>query len=222
MPEPGGGDVRLYLSSFRIGRRPDELLGLLGGRTRVAVIANAADDKCVGQRAASVEREVRDLRQLGLDPVELDLRAYFGRAASVQETLAGFDLLWVRGGNPFILRRAMLHSGVDAIVRQLLCDDALVYAGYSAGVVMLCQSLHGFEAVDSPDLVPEGYDVARPVWECLGLLPYAVLPHYRSDHPESASMEHVVQYMIDHHRLFVALRDGEVIVRDGEREAVLG
>lgn len=39
---------------------------------------------------------------------------------------------------------------------------------------------------------------------------------------ESGSIEQVVRYMIDHHMLFVALRDGEVIVRDSEGEAILG
>jgi dipeptidase E len=33
--------MRLYLSSFRIGNRPEALLAQLGGRTRTAPILNA-------------------------------------------------------------------------------------------------------------------------------------------------------------------------------------
>ncbi len=85
---------------------------------------------------------------------------------------------------------------------------------------MLTPSLHGSELVDDPGVVPDGYDPAI-VWEGLAILPYAVAPHYRSDHPESADTEKAVQYLIDRHILFKALRDGEAIVRDGESERVV-
>ncbi|WP_198152743.1 hypothetical protein [Pseudofrankia sp. DC12] len=62
--------VRLYLSSFRIGNRPDELLRLLRGRTRTALIGNADDYKSPEDRAASLAREVAELRGVGLDQCE--------------------------------------------------------------------------------------------------------------------------------------------------------
>jgi dipeptidase E len=212
--------MRLYLSSFRLGDHPDELLRLLDGDSRAAVIANADDFKTGADRVASAERELADLAGLGLEPVEVDLREYFGQPARLREVLARFDAVWIRGGNPFILRRALRYSGADAIIAELLADDTLVYAGYSAGLAMLCPSLHGIELIDPPNLVPDGYE-AEVIWDCLGVLPYMVVPHYRSDHPESADAERSVQHMIDHHVPFLALRDGQVIVRDGERETVL-
>ena len=41
------------------------------------------------------------------------------------------------------------------------------------------------------------------------------------NHPESAAIEQVVQYFIDHHILFKALRDGEAIVVNGDQEKVV-
>jgi len=39
-----------------------------------------------------------------------------------------------------------------------------------------------------------------------------IVPHYRSSHFESEEMEKVVQYMIENKVLFIALKDGEVII----------
>jgi dipeptidase E len=213
--------VRLYLSSFRLGNRPDELVGLLNGRTSTAVILNADDYKSTDDRAASLESELDELRGVGLEPTELDLRDYFGKPFELRERLSSLDLLWVRGGNVFILRRAFRQSGADEAIKELLANDAIVYGGYSAGVAVLTPTLRGLELVDEPNVVPAGYE-AQITWDCLGILPYGVLPHYKSDHPESADVDKSLEYLIDNHMPFIALRDGEVIVRDGEREVVVG
>ena len=208
--------MRLYLSSFRIGNRPDALLQLLAGRTRTALILNAADYQDAADRAASLQREREQLLGVGLTPVEIDLRDYFGRADALRQALTDFDLLYVRGGNVFILRRAFRQSGADVIVPELLARDAVVYGGYSAGVCLLGPTLDGLALVDDPELVPAGYTPAAPS-DGLGILPFAVAPHYRSEHPETAAIERLVAYYLAHHIPFVALRDGEALVRDGER-----
>jgi len=71
------------------------------------------------------------------------------------------------------------------------------------------------------DVVPAGYDPELR-WDGLGILPYCLLPHYKSDHPESAGIDQTLEYMVDHHLPFKALRDGEVLVKDGDREFVGG
>ncbi|WP_446216225.1 Type 1 glutamine amidotransferase-like domain-containing protein [Micromonospora sp. IBHARD004] len=125
--------MRLYLSSFRLGNRPERMLDPLRGDTRAAVVTNADDYKDVDLRAISVERELNDLRGVGLKPVEVDLRRYFDRPDALRPVLEETDLIWVRGGNPFILRRAMTPTGTDEILRELLAEDRVVYGGYSAG-----------------------------------------------------------------------------------------
>ena len=213
--------MRLYLSSFRLGNQPEALLGLLGSGRRVAVVANADDYKSPSERVASARREHEDLRRLGLNSGELDLRRYFGRTAALARELAGVDLLWVRGGNAFVLRRALRHSGADELLVELLADDAVVYAGYSAGPAVLAPTLRGLHLVDDPQLAPDGYE-PPVVWDGLAVLAYSFVPHYRSPHPESAAIDTSVAYLIEHHLPFVALRDGEAIVRDGAGDRVVG
>jgi dipeptidase E len=212
--------MRLFLSSYRFGAQPKKLLELLGGKTRTALIFNAADTKDAGERASSVKTDLEELRRLGLDPEEVDLRDYFQDQSGIAQRLAQFDLIWVRGGNCFVLMRALTYSGAAAVIKDLLMRDAVVYGGFSAGIDALVPSLHGVELCDDPNLIPAGYS-QDIIWEGLGLLPYSVAPHYKSDHPESAAIDLTVKYMIEHHMPFIALKDGQVIVVSGDTQTIL-
>lgn len=203
-----GGAARLYLSSYRLGPRPGVMRG-----ARAAVVANAIDGAGPDDRAAGVQQELDDLGGLGLRPVEVDLREHSGDPAGLARRLAEHDVVWVRGGNVFVLRRALAASGADTVLVEMIASRSFVYAGYSAGVCVLAPTLRGLELVDDPTEVPAGYE-ADVVWDGLGVLPFCVVPHYRSDHPESEDVERVVSHYVDTGVPFVALRDGEAIVRD--------
>lgn len=213
--------MKLYLSSFRNGNKPEELLKLLGNGRRTALILNAVDFKSEEDRAANYDDEAARLESIGLLPTEIDLRDYFGKQNELKAQLAKYDLIWVRGGNVFILRRAFKQSGADIIIKELIEKNDIVYGGYSAGVDILQPHLRGIELVDSPDVVPAGYD-AEVIWDCMGLLTYCVAPHYRSDQPESADIDKVVNNYIENHIPFIALRDGEAIVVEGNSQTVVG
>lgn len=217
--------MRLYLSSFRLGDHAEELAKLVGENKRTAVVFNAADGYDVADREARLDQELDLLKSVGLQPVELDLREYFGGGDGGQAVLSrldGIGLVWVRGGNTFVLRKAVAASGFDRAVSELLDRDAVVYGGYSAGVCLLAPTLAGIELCDDPDEVPEGYEGLAHHVDGLGLLPFAVAPHFRSpEHPESAVMDEVVEAFLEHRTPFVALRDGDVIIQDGTAVRVL-
>lgn len=164
-------------------------------------------------------REFEDLSSLGFDCTEIDLRTFFNTSITVAD-LTPYDLIWVRGGNVFNLRRAMRQSGFDSVITELLHNDAIVYGGYSAGGCVLAPSFEGYTIVDDPYDVPEGYDSEVPM-EGLGLLPYAIEPHYKSDHPESRDIDKEVDFMEEHGIPYKTLKDGEVLVVDGDREEIL-
>lgn len=213
--------MRLFLSSFRLGNRPEQLRALLGTDRRTALIHNANDSMTADERKESLAQEVERLESIGLEPTEVDFREYFDQPAGLKELLSSFALVWVRGGNVFTLRRALRQSGADEVITELLRADAVAYGGYSAGVCVLSPSLRGLELVDDPNTVPDRYE-APIIWECLSVLPYAVAPHYKSDHPESAKIDGTVAYYIANHVPFVALRDGEAILINEGKELVVG
>lgn len=214
--------VRLYLSSFRVGNSPDALVGLLGEGRRTAVIANACDSFPRDARIESTRQEMERLAAIGLQPEELDLRDYFGaEPKAVAAATAGFDLVWLRGGNAFVLRRALHQSGADVALLAMLRSDTIVYGGYSAGACVLTPSLRGIEMVDDPNDVPPGYDAAI-MWDGLDVVPYAIAPHYRSDHPESAAVDNLVAHYTEQRVPFKALRDGQVVVINGDTTRIEG
>jgi dipeptidase E len=211
--------MRLYLSSERLGDRAGALLAMLRG-SKVAIIANGYDGASATARDIyrnEVYDPLAEFKALGLEPHELDLRAHFDDAASLRHRLADFDLVWVMGGNSFVLRRAMKQSGFDAIIRDMLDADAIAYGGYAAGAVVAGPSLRGLELMDDPFEVPDGYDEPL-IWHGLGLTPFAIVPHYQSRHPEAAAAEKVVSYMRARRTRFRAISDGEVIVQVGNLE----
>ena len=146
--------MRLYLSSFRLGNKPEELLRMLRGKKRTAIIMNAVDFVSPEERKEKSTRELSMMKDLALDCAEIDLRQYFGKKDALKTILAEFDLLWVRGGTTVVLRRAFKNSGLDEIIPDLLANDKIVYAGYSAAIVLLTPTLHGTELADDPNIVP--------------------------------------------------------------------
>jgi dipeptidase E len=215
--------MRLYLSSYRIGDRAGALLALLGNGGRAAIVSNALDN--VSPAARAIHRsEVYDphaeFASLGIAAEDVDLRDYFGASERLAERLNDFDLVWAVGGNAFVLRRAMRQSGFDRLIVEMLDRDDIVYGGFSAGAVVAAPALDGIDLMDDPTEVPAGY-AAEVVWNGLGLIDYAIVPHYRSPHPESATAEMTSKHLAARRVPFRTLRDGEVIVWTGPRTSIV-
>ena len=210
--------MRLYLSSYRLGDSAGALLALVGNGARAAIVSNALDYVPAATRAAyraEISDPIADFAALGIYAQDLDLKEYFGDPDRLENALRGVDLVWAMGGNTFILRRAMAQSGFDTVITELLARDAIVYGGFSAGAVVASPSLNGIELMDDPNEIPAGYDPAV-VWDGLGLVDYAIVPHFDSPHPESVAARAVVNQHARRKTPFRALRDGEVIVHIGK------
>ena len=194
---------------------------LLGNNKKIAVIRNAIDDAEPGVRKESVERVFQELKEIGLtDFEELDLRNYFGKEKELEKKLLNYGGIWIAGGNVFVLKRAVEKSGFEPIIKRLLAEDRIVYAGYSAGSVLATPTLKGIELVDDVTVAYKD-DKEDFQWSGLGLVDYSIAPHYRSDHHESERIEKTVAYFKEKNLPFKTLRDGEVIVVDGKNESLL-
>lgn len=212
--------MRLFLSSYRFGAHYDRFAELTGGPGRIAVIPNACDAWPDAWQGA-VTSDLVPLRRRGFRPEVVDLREYVGRPAELAATLRKYSALWVRGGNTFVLRAQFARSSADSVLRELLADDALAYAGYSAGACLLTPDLHGLESADDPAEVHPtcGIDTR---WDGLGLVDRPIVPHVDSPatDPEGHGTQLAARLRTERIPHW-ALTDNDAVVVDGDRTEVL-
>lgn len=205
--------MKYYLSSYKFGNCLDQLTSLLPTGARLGHIHNARDFTTANaaKRVQSQAEEITQLQELGFAVEALDLKTYFHQEAALRIKLQNLQGVWVSGGNTFVLRQAMHLSGFDHLIHEFAQQTDFLYAGYSAGICVLSTSLYYLHLVDDPYDFP--YAACQyTLWQGLGLLDYALLPHYDSDHSESADIGKTVTYCIEQKLLFKALRDGEVLL----------
>lgn len=204
--------MKFYLSSYKLGNEIDTLKALIPNNKKTAFISNALDfSSDLERRKKSEQSDIDDLTSVGLNVELVDLRDYFDHQDDLEKKLSEFGVIWIRGGNVFVLREAMKRSGFDVILKRLAQKEGVLYGGYSAGVCVLAPTLRGIELVDDPNVKPYG-DNTETIFEGLNIIDYSVVPHYQSNHPESEKMETVVEYMKKNEIPFKSLKDGEVIV----------
>lgn len=213
--------MRLFLSSENLGKYPDVFLRMVGNR-KLAIIENAKDDWTDEDRKNKVKEHLDQLSGQGFDAEEIDLRDYFGKKEKLLNELSNFGGVFVFGGNTFILRRAMAASGFDKVVKRLLGKDKTVYGGSSAGSCVTADSLRGIHFGDSPepDAVPASYSNKEIIWEELRLVPFMIVPHYGSDW-WGAEANKCVDYLERENRPYKILKDGQVIIIDGDKTELL-
>lgn len=189
---------------------------MVGDNKKVLFVDNAKDDLPEDERQAHVAEKRLEFEEAGFEFYELDLRKYFGKSELLTKIVAGAGLVWVSGGNTFIVRRALKYSGLDEILMNDLRKDMFVYGGSSAGSIIMTKTLRGTEMGDDPYVTPEGYE-QEIIWSGLGMIYPQLVPHY-----ESAWFGNEAQAMIDYFEenglKYKGLKDGEVYVVDGEFE----
>ena len=122
--------MRLYLSSYKFGNFSDELIKLVGNNKKVAVIGNSRDWSQDRERTTKgLQEQIQTLNSLGFSAEELDLKKYFGKRETLKKYLSQFGLVWVLGGNTFVLKRAYEQSGFDFVIKEMLFSDKIVYGG---------------------------------------------------------------------------------------------
>ncbi len=205
--------MRLLLSSWFL--TPDSRPSALGGALatgRAGIVLNALDGYG-DSRDRDYARENRTLENFGYSCEELDLRDYFAAPDELPERLAGLDLVWVLGGNAFVLARAMTQAGFRDALQKQLDRPEFLYGGYSAGACVAGPDLQGIELIDDPAVLPEGYSPDTAA-ECLGLVPFRIVPHWRSEHPETEGAERAAAHLAERGLPHRCLRDGETLSLD--------
>ncbi len=101
--------MKFYLSSFKIGNEERKLIELTeNGNIKDAYINNAlvfATD--LERKSKSDVADVSELQKIGFTMDILELKMYFHNHEGLKEKLDHYDVIWVRGGNSFVLEQAM-------------------------------------------------------------------------------------------------------------------
>jgi dipeptidase E len=209
--------MRLLLSSWFLApdSRPSALPGTLA-TGRAGIVLNALDE--YGRsRARDYTRESCTLETFGYTCEELDLRDYFTAPEELPERLDGLDLVWALGGNAFVLARAMTQAGFRDALQEQLHRPEFTYGGYSAGACVTGPDLQGIDLIDDPSVLPEGYP-STTAPECLCLVPYRIVPHWRSEHRDAEGAERAAAHLAERRLSHRCLRDGEAVnVQDTTR-----
>src|SRR5690349_12841403 len=139
----GGEAMKLLLSSCSIVQSPrliDALKALLppGPRRICHIITAGLAGRPVTDRSWAAEpwvtEEERRLQGHGFACESLDVADWPG--SDLAGHLAGFDVLYVQGGNTFYLLDRMRRSGADGIIHKLVAAHGMVYCGVSAGSII--------------------------------------------------------------------------------------
>ncbi len=204
--------MKFYLSSFKLGNKTEKLKKLCSGEKKIAYIANALDSKKVKSEWLSghIKEDIQLLKDIGFLVEQLDLRDFFGKQDALQKVLQIFDGVFISGGNVFILRQAMKLSGFDEILKNLQSTN-FVYSGYSAAACVLSPHLDAYKIVDNSEDFPYP-EMQEALWNGLGFIKYAFLPHYKSQHHETELIDQEIEYCIENKIPFIALKDGEVMI----------
>ncbi|HSX18123.1 MAG TPA: Type 1 glutamine amidotransferase-like domain-containing protein [Candidatus Saccharimonadales bacterium] len=214
--------MRLFLSSQDLGNYADVAAKLAGKNKKALYIKNAQDDLPPEERNFSTPEKKKMFEAAGFIFEEIDLRDYFGKTEKLAKKLSEAGSFWSAGGNVFVLRRAFAASGLDKILLDMLKKDEILYGGWSAGSMIMTPDLKGadWDETDRPDIIPKGYKESKIIWEGLALVPFYIVPHIGNemfgDRPKG-----MVNYYETNNLPYYALKDGQVVVVDGDKTEFL-
>ncbi len=167
--------MKLYLSSYRI---PDikafsSFVGKDPSLIKIGLILNAHDYRSKEQRNLKREDVLNYFTQLNFNVQEIDLHDH-KNGDGLLEKFREFDVVWLNGGNTYSLRWAVEQSNCEPILKQVL-SEGVIYAGDSAGAIIVGPTLKYYDLADDPHVVPE------TIYEGLNIVDFAVLPHWGSE-----------------------------------------
>ena len=90
----------------------------------------------------------------------------------IEQKIKENDFIYVTGGNSFYLMQELKKSGADTIIKEEI-ENGKLYIGESAGAIILSNSIHYIEKMDTPDKGPD-----LNSYNGRGIVEFYSLPHY--------------------------------------------
>ncbi|KKT44477.1 MAG: Peptidase (Peptidase family S51) [Parcubacteria group bacterium GW2011_GWA2_44_15] len=206
----------LLLSSLRLlisGNLPP-VLGKPFNQFKVAYVITAS--KGVSDRAY-FERNRNFFREQKYNCVEVDLDEKKGK--NLKSILENVELVYVEGGNSFLLLKAIRESGFENIVKELL-PQGLIYMGASAGSYIACPTIE--MATWAHQDKYNHYAVTDLT--AMNLVPFLLTVHYKPEYRELLKEKisqavYPVKILTDKQALLI--KDGKVELIGNGEEVVL-
>lgn len=203
--------MKLYLSSYKLGNDTSYLKDWIKENdNKILMISNSRDYKVFGEEEKDkLKYNVKILEDVGFKVTLLDLRNYFYDNEKLVDDIKNYNAIYVRGGNVFVLRKAMGLSGFDKYLIDNRENDNILYIGESAGTCVLGKTLRGLDILDEPVNV---YNNDLVTYEGIGLLDFTPVPHYKSEYVGVKMVDDTVKYMEKNNIKYKTIKDGEVII----------
>jgi dipeptidase E len=106
----------------------------------------------------------------------------------------------------------MIQSGFSSIGVEMIKSSKLVYAGYSAALIVATTDLSGTEIVDNPMVIPSGYSKNINPFPGLGLIDFYLIPHIDSKEDWAKDIPLCVKKLQEKNLEVMTLKDGEVFM----------
>lgn len=131
--------------------------------------------------------------------------------------VAQAEAIAVGGGNTFHLVREMQRTGIMQAIRGRV-KAGVPYMGWSAGSNVACPSLRTTN--DMPIVQPDSFD-------CMGLIPFQINPHYLDAHPTGHGGEtreqRIEEFLAANQHMYVAgLREATSLVYEDGHLKLIG
>jgi dipeptidase E len=187
-----------------------ELLKLVGKEKadKVLVITTAVVPYGLDPRPDWVDRQLEPLQKISNELVETTLED----GDFSPEDLTEYDFVFVSGGNTFYLAYRLQETGWDKKLTDFI-NGGSVYAGSSAGSIVLMGNIEHFSPADDPAKAPK-------ICSGLSLIQEAVIPH-----ADSEKYKELMGGIADNYRKegyeVIALNDDQVFVIDGEEKKIV-
>ena len=203
--------MKLYLSSYKLGNDTSYLKDWIKENdNKILMISNSRDYKVFDEEEKDkLKYNAKILEDVGFKVTLLDLRNYFYDNEKLVDDIKNYNAIYVRGGNVFVLRKAMGLSGFDKYLIDNRENDNILYIGESAGTCVLGKTLRGLDILDEPVNV---YNNDLVTYEGIGLLDFTPVPHYKSEYVGVKMVDDTVKYMEKNNIKYKTIKDGEVII----------
>ena len=175
---------------------------------KILVITTAVVPYGLNPKPEWFNKSLEPLRTITSEIVETSLE----EGDFVPDELEAYDLIYVSGGNTFYLAFRLQETGWDQRIKNFISNGG-VYAGSSAGSIILMDNISYFASADDPTKAPG-------IFRGLGLFKGAIIPH-ADNHKCKEIMGNIEENYRKNGYETISLNDNQVLVIENNTSTII-